>query len=143
LLWHGVQTAELLDVTSNGARVACTADGEYSLVEGRRIETSSPLAEGMKITLKLAEMLFYDIPNVKLDHAQIDVYTSFRGQDGRADTRCILSTNVLRRLVAEVDWEEIAPADFIALNDGRFAVQSEGLGTVEPLAWDDGAVRRN
>src|SRR5690242_6519185 len=66
LLWHGVQTVELLDVTDRGARVSCNAEGEYALVSGRRIETSSPLSEGMKITTKLAEMLLYDVPNVKL-----------------------------------------------------------------------------
>ena len=73
LLWHGVQTLELLDVTPTAARVSCNAEGEYALVSGKRIETSSPLAEGMKITKRLAEMLLYDVPNVKLDQAQIDV----------------------------------------------------------------------
>src|SRR5215471_14270036 len=64
LLWHGIQTVELLDANEHGARVSCNAEGEYALVRGQRLETSSPLAEGMKITMKLAEMLLYDVPNV-------------------------------------------------------------------------------
>src|SRR5688572_18529327 len=60
LLWHGVQTVELLEVTDTGARLSCNAEGEFALNNGRRIETSSPLAEGMKITKKLAEMALYD-----------------------------------------------------------------------------------
>jgi hypothetical protein len=144
LLWHGVQTVELIDVQADGARVSCNAEGESALVEGRRIETSSPLAEGMKITLKLAEMLLYDVPNVKLDHVQIDVYTSFRDASGHADSRCILSTHVLRRLVEQIDWEEIAPADFISLNEGRFAGgDPEALQAIEPLPWVEGAARRS
>ena len=144
LLWHGVQTVEVIDVQADGVRVSCSAEGESALVEGRRVETSSPLAEGMKITLKLAEMLLYDIPNVKLDHLQIDVYTSFRDASGRADSRCILSTYVQRHLVEHIDWEEIAPADFISLNDGRFAGTDSGaLQPVEPLPWVTGATRRS
>jgi hypothetical protein len=144
LLWHGVQTVELIDVQPDGVRVSCNAEGESALVEGRRVETSSPLAEGMKTTLKLAEMLLYDIPNVKLDHVQIDVYTSFRDASGRAESRCILSTRVERRHVEHIDWEEIAAADFVSLTDGRFVADDSGsLQGIEPLSWTEGAPRRS
>jgi hypothetical protein len=135
LLWHGVQTVELLDVTPTSARVSCNADGEYALVANRRIETSSPLAEGMKITRRLAEMLLYDVPNVKLDRAQIDVYTSFRDENGHAEPRCILSTAISRKTVEHIDWEETEPADFISLTEGRFAGNGDGVHAVEPIEW--------
>lgn len=136
LLWHGVQTVELLDVTRDGARLSCNAEGEFALNNGRRVETSSPLAEGMKITKKLAEMSLYDVPNVKLDHVQIDVYTSFRDEAGHAEPRCILSTRVERDRVAIVDWEEISAPDFVALNDGYFVTGHDGaVHPIEPLTW--------
>ena len=131
-------------MSATGARVSSSADGESALVDGRRVETSSPLAEGMKITMKLAEMLLYDVPNVKLDHAQIDVYTSFRDHSGRPEALCILSTRVDRRSVEHIDWEETAAPDFIELTAGRFADASDGvLRSIEPLPWQDEAVRRN
>jgi hypothetical protein len=143
LLWHGIQTVEVTEIDANGARVNCSGEGEYALIDGRRVETSSPLAEGMKITMKLAEMMLYDIPNVKLDHVQIDVYTSFRDDSGRAEPRCVLSTRVERRMVEHIDWEETQPVDFVALNDGRFAGSDDGrLTAVEPLPWTDGAKER-
>ena len=135
LLWHGVQSAELLDVTSTAARVSCNAEGEHALVGDRRVETSTPLAEGMKITKLLAEMLLYDVPNVKLDQAQIDVYTSFRDENGRAEARCILSTAVLRKTVEHIDWEETEATDFISLTEGRFAGNGDALHAVEPITW--------
>jgi hypothetical protein len=141
LLWHGVQTVELLDVTADSALVSCNAEGENALVSGRRVETSSPLSEGMKITKKVAEMMLYDVPNVKLDRAQIDVYTSFRDQLGRAEPRCILSTMVERHMVEHIDWEETEATDFVTLNDGRFAATDEGLKSVEPLPWTQDAKR--
>lgn len=135
LLWHGVQTVELLDVTPASARVSCNAEGEYALVGGRRIETSSPLIEGMKTTKRLAEMLLYDVPNVKLDHVQIDVYTSFRDENGHAEPRCILSTLIARSAVEHIDWEETEPADFVSLTEGRFAGNGAGLHAIEPIIF--------
>ncbi|MGE0058257.1 MAG: hypothetical protein AB7P33_13465 [Dehalococcoidia bacterium] len=136
LLWHGVQTVELLDVTQSGARLSCNAEGEFALNNGRRIETSSPLAEGMKITKKLAEMALYDVPNVKLDHVQIDVYTSFRDESGHFEPRCILSTRVERPQIELVDWEEISAVDFVSLNEGHFATGPDGsVHPIEPLTW--------
>jgi hypothetical protein len=141
LLWHGVQTVELLDVTPTAARVSCNAEGEYSLVAGKRVETSSPLDEGMKITQKIAEMMLYDIPNVKLDQAQIDVYTSFRTEGGQADTRCILSTLVDRKTVEYIDWDETDARDFVLLTDGRFSGNGGGIQAVEPLPWPEAGAR--
>jgi hypothetical protein len=135
LLWHGIQTVELVDVTATGARLSASAEGEFSVVQGKRVETSSALNEGMKITQKLAEMALYDVPNVKLDHVQIDVYTSFRDEGGRAEPRCILSTDIQRTVIEHIDWEETRPSEFIEMNQGRFGANDGGLITVEPLAW--------
>jgi hypothetical protein len=135
MLWHGVQTLELLDVTPTAARISCNAEGEYALSGGRRVETSSPLAEGMKITKRLAEMLLYDVPNVKLDQVQIDVYTSFRDENGHAEPRCILSTAVKRSTVEHIDWEETEASDFISLTEGRFTGDGSAVHAVEPIAW--------
>jgi hypothetical protein len=135
LLWHGVQTVELLEVDAVSARVSCNAEGEYSMVRGTRVETSSPLIEGMKITKRIAEMMLYDIPNVKLDQAQIDVYTSFRSEGGVAEPRCILSTQVDRRAVEHIDWDETEAHDFAELTEARFVENGTGLQHIEPLAW--------
>ena len=143
LLWHGVQTVNIIDVSGHAARVSCSAEGEYALTEGKRLEISSPLNEGMKITLKLTEMLFYDVPNVKFDHVQVDVYTSFRDESGRSDAQCILSTKIERSRIRLVDWDEISGLNFITLNEGRYSISGSGPITVEPLAWADDAVRRN
>jgi hypothetical protein len=143
LLWHGVQTVELVDVDATGAHLNASAEGEYSLLQGKRVETSSAVAEGMKITMKLAEMTMYDVPNVKLERVQIDVYTAFRDNEGRAETRCILSTLVERDLVEHLDWEETSPADFLTLTQGRFSANGSGtIQAVEPLAWVEDATRR-
>ncbi|HXH20653.1 MAG TPA: hypothetical protein VNN10_01395 [Dehalococcoidia bacterium] len=140
LLWHGIQTVELIDVRPDAARLNCSAEAEYQLVQGRRVETSSPLAEAKKITMKLADMVLYEVPNVKLARVQIDVYTSFRDEVGHSEPRCILSTIVERKDVEDLDWEGITPEEFVARTRGRFAVSGNGaVHPVEPLPWEGGA----
>jgi hypothetical protein len=140
LLWHGIQTVELIDVTADAARLNCSAEGEYQLVGGRRLETSSPLAEGKKITMKLADMVLYEVPNLKLGRVQVDVYTSFRDDEGHSEPRCILSTSVERNEIEDLDWESTTADEFIDLTDGRYAVTGNGaVHPIEPLSWQASA----
>ena len=49
----------------------------------------------MKLAARLAEMVLYDIPNVKLPFVQVDIYSAYRDDDGSAQ-RCILSATCSR-----------------------------------------------
>jgi len=83
-------------------------------------------------------MLLYDVPNVKLDHFQVDVYTSFRDESGHAEPRCILSTLVQRSDVEDFDWENDTPVSFVEVAGGRFDAARDGsLKVVEPFEWED------
>jgi hypothetical protein len=136
LLWHGIQTVELMDVTADGARVNCSAEGEHSLVDGRRVETSSPVDEGKKITMKLADLILYEVPNVKLDRVQIDVYTSFRDERGQSEARCILSTLVERADIEDLDWEGTTAVGFVEMTKGRYSSDNSGaVHAIQPLTW--------
>jgi hypothetical protein len=91
----------------------------------------------MKITKKLAEMALYDVPNVKLDRLQVDVYTSFRDESGHAEPRCILSSQIERTDVEHIDWEQTAAEEFIALNTARFDAGEFGtIHAIEPLPFE-------
>lgn len=137
-VWHGVQTAELVDVGADYVRVACSAEGQYAVVGRRREEVSSALREAMKLTVKLADMLLYDIPNMELERVQIDVYTTFRGRSGAANQRCILSTVVRRSEAKGLDWDETPPEEIVARFGGRFQVDQQGHA--QPIDPDDEAV---
>jgi hypothetical protein len=133
-LWHGVQTVELVEVGADFARVGCSAEGQYALVDGQRREVSGALQEGMKLTVKLADMLLYDIPNLRLARVHIDVYTTFRGAMEGATQRCILSTQVRRSEVEDLDWEGTPPEEIVARLGGRFQADAHGAPQpIEPL----------
>ena len=42
-VWHGVQSAELLEVTPDSFRLSASAEGQYALVSGERREVSTTI----------------------------------------------------------------------------------------------------
>ncbi len=130
-VWHGVQSAEMIDVQPDGVRVSASAEGQYALVGSERREVSSALKEGMKLTARLAEMLMYDIPNVKLQKAQVDIYTAYRDEHGPTQ-RCILSTKCDRDVANQLDWDTLDAEDIVRAFGGRYSLDDRG----NPLAID-------
>ena len=137
-LWHGVQTVELVDSGRDFARVSCSAEGQYAGEGRRRQEVSGPLQEGMKLTRKLADMIFYDIPNLRLARAQVDVYTTFRAKSGAASQACILSTIIDRSRAGDIDWDAVSDEEFVQHFGGRFSLDRHG--GARPIDPDKGAL---
>ena len=133
-VWRGVQSVALVDVAAGSASVSCQVESEYRLLNGRWLEVSSPLQEGFAVTARLADMLLYDVPNLRLDSVRIDIYTTFRDADGTAERVCILTTNVSRELAREVDWEEWTPAEIVDAFGGRYRLGERGVALpVDPV----------
>ncbi len=119
-VWRGIQSVELVDVGPDFVRVSCQAEGEYRLLDGRWVEVASALQEGMAVTVRAADMLLYEVPNVRLPGVQIDVYATFREADGTSHHQCILSTIARREAARDVDWENWAPAEIVDAFAGRY-----------------------
>lgn len=134
-LWQGLQNVELVDVGADYLRINAAAEGQYALVGGERREVLSPLAEAMQLTVTLADRFLYDIPNVELSTVQVDVYTTFRQEHGRATQRCILSTLVRRDDAADVDWDGGSAEEIVRRFGGRFELDENGAPQpIEPVA---------
>ena len=114
-------------------RMACgisaSADGQYAQVDGERREVSGPLAEGMRVTAKLADMVLYDIPNARLANVQIDIYSTYRDDTGSSQ-RCILSTMCQREVADALAWDEMDAEEVVRAFGGRFLLDDRGY----PLA---------
>lgn len=133
-VWGGVQSAEIVEASSTYMRLSTAAEGQYAGLGGDRTEVSSPLDEGKKIFMKLAEMCLYDIPNIYFSQLQIDVYTTFRHEDGRAVQRCILSGVVERRSAAAWDWERDTPDAVVERVGATYILGPEGRPQpIEPV----------
>lgn len=136
-VWRGVQSIELVDVAADSARVSCQVESEYRRLEGRWLEVSNPLQGGMAVTARLAEMLLYDVPNLRLASARIDVYTTFRDAEGASDRARIVATNARREIASEIDWEGWTPADIVDAFGGRYRLGERGAAL--DLGDDEGA----
>ena len=132
-LWHGVQSTELLEVKPDAVRISAAAEGQYALVDGQRREVSSALKEGFRLTARLADMLMYDIPNVKLPYAQIDIYSTYRDESGSSQ-RCIMSTLCQREVADVIDWDEMDGEEIVRAFGGRFSL--DGRGNPNPIDPD-------
>jgi hypothetical protein len=136
-VWRAIQSVDLIDVGPDSARVSCQVESEYRLLGGRWVEVASPLKEGMAVTARLADMLLYDVPNLRLASARIDVYTNFRNPEGGSQRACILTTTARREAAREVDWESWTPAEIVDALGGRCRL-GEG-GDVLPIDLEDEA----
>jgi len=138
-VWQGVQGVELLEIGRDYVRASCSAEGQFALVGGQRRQVSSALDEGRRITARLAEMFFYDVPHVTPDRIQIDVYTTFREPGEETTQRCILTTVAHRGDAAEVDWENDPPEAIAERLGARYELDSHGAP--QPIEPDEQSVR--
>lgn len=125
-VWRGVQSAQLVEVEADFVRVSCQAESEYKMADGRWIETSNPLQSGLAITAKMAEMLFYELPHFRPDRIQVDVYTSFRVQDGLPQRVCIISTEAGRNHARSVDWDDWSGEEIADSLGARYRMGERG-----------------
>ena len=134
-VWQGIQGVELVAIAPDAVRASTTAEPQFAMVSGARRQVSSALDEAKRITARLAERFFYDIPHVRLERVQIDCYTTFQeaGRDPRQ--ACILTTVAERADAAEIDWDD-EPPDVIAERLGaRYELDDRGAAV--PLEPED------
>jgi hypothetical protein len=134
-LWRAVQSVELVDVEAESARVTCQVEGEYRQVEGRWLETTSLLQQAFGATARLADMLLYDVPNLRLASARIDVYTTFREPEGPPQHSCILTTTAGRETARDIDWDEWTAEQIVDAFGGRYRLGERGAAL--PLELED------
>jgi hypothetical protein len=124
-VWHGVQSAELMEVAPDGVRLSATAEGQYALVNGERREVSNALNEAFKVTAKVADMVLYDIPNVYLPWVRVDIYSTYRDEQS-ASQRCIMTTQAEREIANDIDWDALTAEEVVRRFGGRYALDDRG-----------------
>ncbi len=138
-VWQGIQAMELVAVGRDFIHASSSAEPRFATTGGARRQVSSALNEAKQITAKLAERLFYDIPHVRADRVQLDIYTTFQESAGEAAQRCILSTLARRSDAAEVDWDSDPPDTIAEMLGARYELDEGGVAL--PIEPDTEAVR--
>ena len=138
-VWQGIQGVELLEVGSTYVRASTTAEAVFAQVGGGRRQVSSALDEAKRVSARLVERFLYDVPHVRPERVQVDVYTTFHEIGGEATQRCILSTLAHRSAAAQVDWENDPPEVIAEQIGARY--QLDDRGEALPIEPDEEAVR--
>ncbi len=120
-LWAGVQAAQLVAVTEDGATLSTAAEGEFRSEDGRRVQVSSALDEAIALAARLLDMMLYDVPNLRLGSVRVDVYSTFTGADGTPVQQPILTTTAERAVADDLTWEALTRAEVL----GRFETVCE------------------
>jgi hypothetical protein len=137
-VWQGIQNVEVVDIDNDYVRASTTAEPQFALVAGQRRQVSSAVDEAKRVSAKLIERFFYDIPHIRPARVQIDCFTTVQDSAG-ASQHCIMSTVAHRADAAQIDWDS-DPSDVIAERLGaRYQLDSQGAAL--PVEPDDPKVR--
>lgn len=136
-VWHSVQTMEVMDVGPDHVQVGCTAEGQYRLVDGSWQEVHSTLQEAMAVAAKAAEVMFYELPHLRIDRVQVDIYTTYRNATA-ARRRRILTCAARREDARQVDWDDWTAEEIVRCLGARYHVDEKGR--VLPLDPDETTV---
>lgn len=116
-VWAGIQGAQLFGVAPGEAAVSASAEAEFKNQGGERVQVASTLEAAMAIAARLVDMLLYDVPNLRLQRARVDIYTTFAGEDGQLAQQPILTTTADRFEADDLAWESMTPGEVL----GRFS----------------------
>lgn len=103
--WRALHTAAVVAANRERIRVSLLAEPDVRVVEGQRVEAADAREVARRAAVRMVERLMYEMPYVSFGHAQVDVLTEFRQQDGGVTSHCLLSTRVTRDQAADADWE--------------------------------------
>ncbi len=132
--WRGLQSAALVAADRDRCRVSLLADADVRVIENRREQVGAPLVVARRVAVSMVERLLYEIPHVRFDEVQVDVYTQDRASDGSPRQQCVLATRVTRAAAAVSDWDTAEPAEILSGWETREATSER---SPDP---DDGAL---
>ena len=132
-LWAGVQGAQLIAVTEEGATLSTSAEPEFRTEDGRRVQVSSALDEAIALAAKLVDMMLYDVPNLRLARVRVDVYTTFTSGEGAPVQMPILTTSAERAVSDGLTWDTMTPAEVLGRFETTYARNESGEGTAITL----------
>jgi len=121
-----VQAMELIGASARTVHLSTNAAAEFRLIEGRQTQIATALDTAMAVGARLVEMIFYDLPHYRPEAIRIDVYTTFRSEEGGATPRPILSIDAQRADAMAIDWDEPDVLRIMESFETVYAVSAEG-----------------
>ncbi len=125
--WAGVQGADLVAVTPGGATFSASVVPQYQTEDGRRVKVTSDLEEAVRLAARLMDMIMYDVPNLRLSEARLDIYATVTGDE--RGHQPVLSTTAYRTVADELAWDELTPHEILGRFETIMAEERDGVIT--------------
>lgn len=123
--WAAIQSGELLAATPGGATFSASVVSAYQTDQGRRVKTTSDLEEAVELAVRLLDLVLYDVPNLRLSEARVDIYANVESRDGR-EQQPILSVVADRTTADELSWDELTPSEILGRFETIMAQERDG-----------------
>ncbi len=127
-LWAGVQAAQVVAVSAEGVTVSTSAEPEFRNEGNERVQLTSALDMATMVAARLADMLLYDVPNLRPGFARVDVYTTFHESGGSPVQKPILTTTAERATADGLAWDALTAAEILSRFDTVYQRLPSGEG---------------
>ncbi len=125
-VWAGVQAMELIGASAETVHLSTSAAAEFRVIDGQQTQVATALDTAMAVGARLIEMIFYDLPHYRPNTVRVDVYTTFRSEEGRASPRPILSIDAHRVDAMAIDWDEPDVYEIMNRFETVYSVSAQG-----------------
>jgi hypothetical protein len=132
---QALQSVTLVGADNRRCRVSLLAGADVRVADNKRREAGTPVDVGRRAAVTMAERLLYEIPHVRFDEVQVDVYGPAEngGGSGAGTQHCLLTTRVTRDAAYNSEWDEAEPHEILA----SWRTRQADDGSIDP---DDGAL---
>jgi hypothetical protein len=124
--WAAIQGAELIAVAENEATLSASVVPAYHSEGGRRVKVSSDIEEATALAARLLDLIMYDVPNLRLSYARVDVYASLEEAGDGGVQQPILSSTADRATADELVWEDLSPRELLSRFETTWAEERDG-----------------
>jgi hypothetical protein len=124
--WQALQSATLIAADRDRCRVSLLASTDVRVVNNERQDFGDVIVVARRAAVSMTERLLYEIPHVRFDEVQIDVYsqTPIEGSDGS----CVLTTRVAREVAYVSEWDNDSPEQILS----EWETAEANDGTIDP-----------
>ncbi len=103
--WQALMTVATIAMDQRRCRVSMLVGSDIRVVANQRQELGRPIDVGRRVAVKMVERLLYEIPHVRFDEVQVDVYASTSTPEGGLSSACILVVRTDRTEAALAPWD--------------------------------------
>ena len=125
--WQALTSVAVVALDTKRCRVSMLVTPDIRVVKNQREEFGTPLDVGRRVAVKMVERLLYEIPHVRFDEVQVDVYNSYVTPSGQPQSDCILAVRTDRYEASIAPWDAASDAEILREWDAREAAPGEAL----------------